>query len=342
MTPVVKSVLALGVLCIALFSGALGARVSRTKKHYWRLQHAALRGMHGDVVAEYHHLTDAYRRMPLVKSEYEKSSKIVGDRTFFDVFPVMETADGIALALLVAGLVAFWAYLRPRPRRKPVPVQNEDWREPPTPSQVMFIKRLNHGVLPLWMTRASAREFIKRRLASVHESASRQRIDISPSEVMSCSRSHRESMKVERERKRAQERLERQKAQERRREEREAQRAQKEETRRYEKRRAEEERLLKVRDEARSGAVHKPRNAKAEMILEFQNLVNDILADKKIEPQEVRQLKAWLTANRKNPGDFASMLKVIDESLEDGIIDADETQAIYEGVIDCLITLRER
>ena len=39
---------------------------------------------------------------------------------------------------------------------------------------------------------------------------------------------------------------------------------------------------------------------------------------------------------------MTNMIKLIDESLVDGIIDADETQAIYEGVIDCLITLRER
>lgn len=77
-------------------------------------------------------------------------------------------------------------------------------------------------------------------------------------------------------------------------------------------------------------------------VQEFQGLVNDILADKKIEPQEVRQLKAWLMAHRQKPDDFAAMFKVIDESLVDGIIDTDETQAIYEGIIDCLITLRER
>jgi hypothetical protein len=86
----------------------------------------------------------------------------------------------------------------------------------------------------------------------------------------------------------------------------------------------------------------KSRNAKLQAIQELQNLVNDILTDKRIEPQEVRQLKAWLIANRQSPSDFAPMFKLIDESLVDGIIDADETQAIYEGVIDCLITLRER
>ena len=47
-------------------------------------------------------------------------------------------------------------------------------------------------------------------------------------------------------------------------------------------------------------------------------------------------------ANKQSSNDFAAMFKIIDESLVDGVIDAEETQSIYEGVIDCLITLRER
>ena len=149
-------------------------------------------------------------------------------------------------------------------------------------------------------------------------------------------------MRVERERKRAQEKLARQQEQERRRLAREAQRAQKAADRLYDKRIAEEEKLRKAREEKLEGIVHRTRSPKAMAIQELQNLVNDILEDKKIEAQEVRQLKAWLIANKQAPEDFAQMLKIIDDSLVDGIIDAEETQAIYEGVIDCLITLRER
>ena len=144
------------------------------------------------------------------------------------------------------------------------------------------------------------------------------------------------------ERKRAQEQIARQKEQERRRLEREERREKKAADRLCEKRIAEEERLIKARDEQKDGTIRKTRSAKAQAIQEFQSLVNEILADKQINPQEVRQLKAWLMANRQSPDDFAQMFKLIDESLVDGIIDADETQAIYEGVIDCLITLRER
>ena len=70
--------------------------------------------------------------------------------------------------------------------------------------------------------------------------------------------------------------------------------------------------------------------------------MNDILADNKIEPQEVRRLKAWLLSNQQSQNDFAAMLKLIDDSLVDGVIDEEETQALYEGIMDCLVTLRER
>ena len=105
---------------------------------------------------------------------------------------------------------------------------------------------------------------------------------------------------------------------------------------------AEEEKLLEVRDDSREGVVRKAKTDKARTILELQNLVNDILADKVIEPQEVRQLKAWLLENQRTADEFAPMLKVIDDSLQDGIIDAEETQSLYEGVIDCLVALRSR
>ena len=159
---------------------------------------------------------------------------------------------------------------------------------------------------------------------------------------MSGSELYREKMRIERERKRAREKLERQLEQERRQIEREALREKKTVDRLYEKRIAEEEKLIKARKDANEGIIRKAKNAKAQTIQEFQNLVNNILADKTIDPQEVRQLKAWLMANKQSPDEFAQMLKLIDESLVDGIIDENETQALYEGVIDCLITLRER
>jgi len=33
---------------------------------------------------------------------------------------------------------------------------------------------------------------------------------------------------------------------------------------------------------------------------------------------------------------------LIDDSLVDGVIDEEVTQALYEGIMDCLVTLRER
>lgn len=85
---------------------------------------------------------------------------------------------------------------------------------------------------------------------------------------MSGSKSYREKAKLERDRKRAQEKVAKQQEQERRLREREAQKAQKAADRLYDRRMAEEEKLFKVREEARDGITYKVRNAKAQTIYE--------------------------------------------------------------------------
>jgi len=261
---------------------------------------------------------------------------------FSDLFPTLETADVASLAVFALGMVAFWLWLVPRPKKQAAQKKTAVIPDAPTKCQMEFIRRFNNGIIPVGLTKTTAAMMINNHLARICAMSKRRNIDISPTEFMTGSRSYRERMKLERERKRAQEKLERQREQERRQREREAQKAQKAIDRLYEKRVAEEEKLIKAREDSCVGVARKPRSAKALAILELQNLVNDILADKKIEPQEVRQLKAWLMANKQSSDDFSSMLRIIDESLIDGVIDAEETQAIYEGVIDCLITLRER
>jgi flagellar biosynthesis GTPase FlhF len=254
----------------------------------------------------------------------------------------MEFLDMVAFAVFALGLCVMFLCIKPKEQKlysRERPIAQPDI---PTEGQVAFIRRFNNGILPVGLTKAGAAEMIKTHLAKMSAISKRKRVDISPVEFMSESKSYRERMKIERERRRAREKLERQLEHERRQHEREALREKKAVDRLYEKRIAEEEKLIKARKDTNEGVAHKARNAKAQTIQELQNLVNDILADKKIEPQEVRQLKAWLMANKQSPDDFAQMLRLIDESLVDGIIDETETQAIYEGVIDCLITLRER
>lgn len=345
MTPVVKAVLALSALCFAVAIGSLAAHHARADKHYYRLVHAGRNENHELVVSEYHKLPASLRDRPLVKSFYEEARNQVGEGTHFDFFPTTESSDLYALAIFALGALCIFLWVVHRTPKAKKLYSREKTSVPqnsPTEGQLAFIRRINNGIIPAGLTNASAAIMIKEYISRVGMETRRQRIDISPSELMFGSMSYREKMRVERERKRAQEQLARQQEQERRRLEREEQREKKAADRLYEKRIAEEERLIKARGEQKDGITHKTRSAKAQAIHEFQSLVNEILADKQIHPQEVRQLKAWLMANRQSPDDFAQMFKLMDESLVDGIIDADETQAIYEGVIDCLITLRER
>lgn len=347
MTPIVRIVLALGALCLAILLGSSFVHTVRTNKHYYRLMYAAQNNMPEQVVSEYHRLPQRCRLIPFIKSSYEDARQKVGDTVWFDFLPTTETADVVGLGVFLFGMLVLWFRVVPRPQELQAHRKTSDAKVPgesnlPTEGQITFIRSFNNGVVPVGLTRLTAAAMIGEHLSRLSAISKRHKIDVSPGEFMSASRSYREKMKLERERKRAQEKLARQQEQERRRQEREAQRAQKAAERLNDKRIAEEEKLIKAREELHEGVARKARNAKTQAIQELQDLVNDILADKKIEPQEVRQLKAWLMANRQSPDDFAPMIKLIDESLVDGIIDAEETQAIYEGVIDCLITLRER
>lgn len=342
MTSVVKAVLALAALCLTVAVGVSSAHNSRALRHYYRFLYAGRNEKYDEALEEYKYLPEKWRSDHLADSYYIDAKEQTGRDVKPRLFPTVEKADVMALAIFAFGVMILLSLVSPKEqklysREKNVPLPN-----PPTDGQLSFIRRINGGIVPVGLTRESAAMMIKNHIAKVSQSSRRQKIDVSPLEFMSGSRSYRERMRLEREHKRAQEKLVRQQEQEKRRQEREAQRAQKAADRLYDKRLSEEEKLIKAREEAASGLVRKSRNTKAQAIQDLQNLVNDILADKRIEPQEVRKLKAWLMANKQCPDDFAQMFKLIDESLIDGIIDADETQAIYEGVIDCLITLRER
>ena len=345
MTPVVRAVTALSVLCLAVVFGAAAAHHARADKHYYRLLHAGRNENHRLVVSEYHRLPLSFRNRSLVEDFYKEARKRVGDDVNFDFLPTMEALDIYALGIFVMGIFAVFCWFVPRTTKMQRLYSQEKTVVPadsPTEGQVAFIRRINNGVTPVGLTKSSASAMIREYISKAGMSSKRQRIDISPIEIMSGSESYRERMRIERERKRAQEQLVRQQERERRQREREEAREKKAANRLYEKRIAEEERLLKAREHSMVGVSRKARSPKAQAIQEFQNLVNEILADRQINPQEVRQLKAWLMANRQSPNDFSQMLKLIDESLVDGVIDADETQAIYEGVIDCLMALRER
>lgn len=334
-------VLSLLVLCLATIIGLSFAHADRGSKHYFRFLHAARSEEYAEAIREYHHIPLAQRKDASVVMYYEEAKEKVGDSEEVDLMPTAERADLSAFGIFILGCVTCYFVSRPR-KRKLYSADKLSSPVPPTGGQLQFIRRINNGLVPYGLTKDSAAVFIKSKLSQVSFAARRQRIDVNPFEFMSASRARREQLRVEREHKRAQEKLIRQQEMERNRAEREANKAQMAEERLYNKRLAEEEKLLKVRDDSREGVVRKMKTDKARTILELQNLVNDILADNVIEPQEVRRLKAWLLANQRAADEFAPMLKVIDDSLQDGIIDAEETQALYEGVIDCLVTIRSR
>lgn len=342
MTPIRKIVLALAGVCLALALGTSCVHSARARLHYNRLCRYGGNDMHEGVISEYHKLPKAMRKAPLVKMHYDKARQSVGDSSILDLFPTMEFLDVVAFAAFAIGVLVLFRCIVPQMQKLYSQERPAAQPDSPTAGQLAFIRRLNNGIVPMGLTKAGAAVMIKTQLSKLSAMSTQQRIDISPAELMSVSKSYRENMRIERERKRAREKLERQLEQERHQREREALREKKAVDRLYEKRLAEEEKLIKARTYAGEGVIHKARNAKTKTIQELQNLVNDILADKKIEAQEVRRLKAWLMANKQSPDDFAQMFKLIDESLIDGVIDETETQAIYEGVIDCLIALRER
>ena len=342
MTPVSKIIVTLAGICLAVVIGTSYVHSARAHRHYNRLCYYGRNDMHEDVIAEYHKLPRDMRNVPLVNIYYDDARQKVSDSIGFDWIPTMEFMDVVAFIVFAVGLFVMFHCFKPNARKmysKDRPIVQPDL---PTFGQLEFIRRFNNGIVPVGLTKDGAAAMIKAHIAKLSAMSKRQRIDISPVEFMSGSEIYREKMRVERERKRAREKLERQLEQERHQKEREALREKKAVDRLYEKRIAEEEKLIKARKDANEGIIRKARNAKAQTIQEFQNLVNNILADKTIDPQEVRQLKAWLMANKQSPDEFSQMLRLIDESLIDGIIDENETQAIYEGVIDCLITLRGR
>lgn len=342
MTSVSKIIVALAGICFAVVIGTSCVHSARAHMHYNRLCYYGRNGIHENVVWEYHKIPKTMRSAPLVKTYYDDARQKVGDSIGFDWYPTMELLDVAAFVAFALGLFVMFHCVKPNVQKmysKGRPIVHPDL---PTVGQLEFIRRFNNGIVPVGLTKDGAVAMINAHMAKLSSMSKRQRIDISPVEFMSGSEIYREKMRTERERKRAREKLKRQLEQERRQKEREAVREKKAVDRLYEKRIAEEEKLIKARKDAHEGIVRKARNAKAQTIQEFQNLVNNILADKTIDPQEVRQLKAWLMANKQSPDEFSQMLRVIDESLVDGIIDENETQAIYEGVIDCLITLRER
>lgn len=63
---------------------------------------------------------------------------------------------------------------------------------------------------------------------------------------------------------------------------------------------------------------------------------NGILADDVIEIRELEILKSWLNRHKRRRDDFHTMLKLIDDVVADGVVDADELQRLYAAAVEVL------
>lgn len=108
--------------------------------------------------------------------------------------------------------------------------------------------------------------------------------------------------------------------------------AQREAARAAREREREEKRLL--REEARLQKL-KPVSRKklAEWQTEFLALWNGILADDVLEVDELLMIKSWLIKHRRRPDDYAGMIAAIDNSIQDGVVDADESLSLYNEAV---------
>ena len=104
----------------------------------------------------------------------------------------------------------------------------------------------------------------------------------------------------------------------------------------YKKRKKEEDALKLLADEM-ADPDYRTRKSRSKRVQDLKEL-----ADSVIEVDEILQIKAWLSAHVVLSDDFMKMFNLIDAVLADGKIDDVETQYLYEGLLDCMITLRNR
>ena len=120
--------------------------------------------------------------------------------------------------------------------------------------------------------------------------------------------------------------------------------AEKEAQKVFDRRKKEEDSLRLLADEMSSPdyKARKSRSKRVQDMKEFQVLVNKVIEDSVIEVEEVLEIKSWLAEHKVLDADFAEMFKLIDSAIMDGTIDEEETQRLYEGMLDCISTLRKR
>lgn len=114
------------------------------------------------------------------------------------------------------------------------------------------------------------------------------------------------------------------------------------------------ERLAKLREKEQTELEHlaaamndpdfrprKRRSKRLQDLTDFQLLLNQVLLDGVIEPDEAVQLRDWLIAHRALELEFAPALAILDRIIA-GSASADDAQPLYSSLLDALRDLRAR
>lgn len=313
-------------VCLALFVGAYGwTRAYELRQE--RYAHTAfVEGRHREGIERYRNLSEeGKKRMHLTQLAEDACAELglskealKGGVSWGCIGWIGAACSAIIFALIVS--------LRKQESAKCV-----ETTPMATPAQIAMIRKLSHWQSTVGLTQEAASALITSLMErATAQPCSAQTID--PYRFMTPSQARR-----------ARERAEKAQAREERDREREHLREERAKEQLFKKREAEQERLYKLRDAIQAGdTIRKSGKEKIRVIQDFQSLMLGILADNRIEPQEVRQIKAWLVEHSQYPNEFRKAISLFDDALKDGVISDVEQSLIFEAVLDCLITLRAR
>ena len=329
-------------IAIGLFFGTFvqngKSELRRVSKTYWCFQN----GKYHEALEAYRELEEVDRETPAMKEHASDACKALGIRmSDIKVPPKWRdwTIAGGADTLLLIVLIALFVKRGVKSSKEVVPQKDL----PATRAQIEMIRRLDHWRETAGLTQAQAKALISELLQRTAEVQKRRNIRLDPYRFMTPAAAARARERDRKVAARAEAKTMREAARAEKAAERERIREQKEEERTFRKREAEQEKLYKLRDRlADGGSLKRTKSEKMRAIQEFQQLMIDVLADNRIEPQEVRRIKAWLSVNSQYSQEFARELALMDAALKSGVITETEQSAIFEATLDCLITLRSR
>lgn len=89
-------------------------------------------------------------------------------------------------------------------------------------------------------------------------------------------------------------------------------------------------------------AMKKSSSKRLQAIRELQHLIARIVADDIIEVSEAREIAAWLETHKVLDSNFKETIEKLCSVSEDKSMNESEMRDIYNGLLDCLVELRDR